>query len=340
MVNDTQAECTHDALSAELMSRHEVLLDLIGCAPFHYVDIPTHGNIGDLLIMHGTLAFFRKHGLVPKLIAPYFAYDARWIAPEDVIVFHGGGNFGDLYPYFQELRESIVQNHRENRIIVLPQSLHFSSPEKMQESARLFRMHADVHLCVRDQVSYEMALQFTDNVYLLPDMAHQLYPMRAAGAESPEGSLRISRVDDESTHQAALRNMVSTTVTDWPEFVGQREVRINLFRRAIGAFFRRGLGWSANSILMRLWIAYSGRLIADAAQLFARHELIVTDRLHGHILACLLRKKNIVLDNSYGKNSRYVEAWTLNSELVMLQKENAAHATTTFTRHGPMAAVL
>lgn len=319
---EMQSERTHEALSAELMARHDVLLDLIGCAPFHYVDIPTHGNVGDLLIMHGTLAFFRKHGLVPKLIAPYFAYDPRWIAPEDVIVFHGGGNFGDLYPYFQELREHIVQNHRENRIIVLPQSLHFSSPEKMQESAQLFRMHADVHICVRDQVSYEMAQQFTDNVYLLPDMAHQLYPMYANHAEPSEGSLRISRVDDESTQQSGLRNMVSTTVTDWPEFVGEREVRINLFRRAIGAFFRRGLGWSANSILVRLWIAYSGRLIADAAQLFARHELIVTDRLHGHILACLLRKQNIVLDNSYGKNSRYVEAWTLDSELVMLQKSN------------------
>lgn len=330
MAAEMQTELTHENLSAELMARHEVLLDLIGCAPFHYVDIPTHGNVGDLLIMHGTLAFFRKHDLVPKLIAPYFAYDPHWIAPEDVIVFHGGGNFGDLYPYFQELRERIVQNHRDNRIIVLPQSLHFSSPEKMAESAKIFRQHADVHICVRDQVSYAMAQEFTDNVYLLPDMAHQLYPMRADSAEPSKGSLRISRVDDESTEQSGLRNMVSTTVTDWPEFVGEREARINLFRRVIGAFFRRGLGRSANSILVRLWIAYSGHLIADAAQLFTRHELIVTDRLHGHILACLLRKQNIVLDNSYGKNSRYVEAWTLNSELVMLQKSNAAASHTQF----------
>ncbi len=329
---DMPAGSSHAELSAELMARHEVLRDLIGCAPFHYVDIPTHGNVGDLLIMHGTLAFFRKYGLVPKLIAPYFAYDPRWIAPEDVIVFHGGGNFGDLYPYFQELRERVVRSHTENRIIVLPQSLHFSSPEKMHEAAQLFRMHADVHICVRDQVSYKMAQNFTDKVYLLPDMAHQLYPMVVANNESSAGSLRISRVDDESLQQSDLRNMVNTTVTDWPEFVGEREVRINLFRRGIGAFFRRGLGWSGNSILMRLWIAYSGRLIADAAQLFDRHELIVTDRLHGHILACLLRKKNIVLDNSYGKNSRYVEAWTLDSELVTLQKSNAsADANTVFS---------
>ena len=98
------ATANHKQLSTELMAMHEVLLDLIGDAPFHYVDIPTHGNIGDLLIMHGTLTFFRKHGLKPKLIAPYFAYDAEWIEEGDVIVFHGGGNFGDLYPCFQRLR--------------------------------------------------------------------------------------------------------------------------------------------------------------------------------------------------------------------------------------------
>lgn len=314
----------HEALSIDLMSRHDVLADLIGYAPFHYVDIPTHGNIGDLLIMQGTLAFFRKHGLVPKLIAPYFAYDPRWIQPEDVIVFHGGGNFGDLYSCYQDLREQIVQNYSENRIIILPQSLHFSSREKMLQSARVFRTHADVHICVRDQVSYEMAQEFSDNVYLLPDMAHQLYPMHAEHEQAAAGNLRIARVDDESTSPSEFPDPANATVTDWPAFVGAREEQINLFRRAIGAFYRRGMGRQANKILTRLWIAYSARLIADAARLFARHELIITDRLHGHILACLLRKKNIVLDNSYGKNSRYVEAWTGDSELVRLQNANPA----------------
>lgn len=328
-------ERAHEKLSADLMARHDVLVDLIGCAPFHYVDIPTHGNVGDLLIMHGTLAFLRKKGLTPKLIAPYFAYDPYWIAPEDVIVFHGGGNFGDLYPYFQDLREQIVESHRENRIIVLPQSMHFSSLEKMTASAKKFRMHADVHLCVRDQISFAMAQEFSDHVYLLPDMAHQLYPMHAASATAPQGSLRISRVDDESSCGNKFPHLVATSVTDWPEFVGAREKRINLFRRAIGGFFRRGMGRISNPILMRLWIAYSARLIADAATLFARHELIITDRLHGHILACLLGKKNIVLDNSYGKNSRYVEAWTIDSEIVMLQK---AYLKTSITRPDPASA--
>lgn len=309
----------HSGLCAELMAQHDVLRHLIGDAPFHYVDIPTHGNVGDLLIMHGTLAFFRKQGLTPKLIAPYYSYDPEWIEEGDVIVFHGGGNFGDLYPCFQRLREDIVMSHPRNRIIVLPQSLHFSSPAEQACSAELFRSHPDVHICVRDAVSLRMAQAFSDNVYLLPDMAHHLYPMAQGWRRPEQQTLRISRVDDEGSLQSVSPELAISTVTDWPEFVGEREVKINLFRRALGGFYRRGMGRLANKVVVRMWIAYSARLVDDAARLFARHELIVTDRLHGHILACLLDRKNIVLDNSYGKNSRYVAAWTQRSALVTLQ---------------------
>jgi pyruvyl transferase EpsO len=277
--------------------------------------------------MHGTLEFFRKKRLKPKTISPHDAFDPRWIAPGDVVVFHGGGNFGDLYPCFQQLRERIVYTHGDNRIIVLPQSLHFSSDEKMESSARIFRTHGDVHLCVRDRASLQMASQFSDRVYLLPDMAHQLYPLHAHQLDG-NGTLRISRVDDEAGDESVrLQDIDGTlridTLTDWPQFVGERERRIELFRRAYGGFFRRGMGRMTNRLLARMWIAYSGRLVADAAQLFARHKTIVTDRLHGHILACLLNRKNIVLDNSYGKNSRYVKAWTQPSGLVVLQEKHA-----------------
>src|SRR5690606_7979271 len=147
-------------------------------------------------------------------------------------------------------------------------------------------------------------------------------PLPAPQAYVRPGALRISRVDDEAGGAGDIAGAPHIDMlTDWPQFVGRRERRIELFRRAYGAFFRRGMGRMANRVLSPLWIGYSGRLIADAAKLFARHQLIVTDRLHGHILACLLDRSSIVLDNSYGKNSRYVQAWTRPSELVVLNGE-------------------
>ncbi|HEY8117844.1 MAG TPA: polysaccharide pyruvyl transferase family protein [Methylophilaceae bacterium] len=312
----------HAGLMQALSDKHQVLLDIIGYKPLHYVDIPVHGNIGDLLIMQGTLAFFDKYGLVPKVSAPAFAYDQQWIEPGDVIVFHGGGNFGDLYSEYgmQPLREQVVSNNLGSRIIVLPQTIHFSSPEKQLRSARLFRTHPDVHICVRDQNSYEIAQAFSDHVYLLPDMAHQLYPVNAEVVTGMAGSLLIKRTDDEKSIQQDTARFGTVTMTDWPQLVGQREWHIDRFRRAMHVMHKLGMGWLGNRLLADLWAGYANKLVSNAIRLFSSYELIVTDRLHGHILACLMDKPSIVLDNSYGKNSRYVSAWTLDSDLVSLQQ--------------------
>lgn len=304
-------------LNAELMTKHAVLLDLIGKRPFHYVDIPMHGNIGDLLIMLGTLAFFDKHQLKPRLISPYFSFSPDWVAEGEVVVFHGGGNFGDLYPYFQQLRERVTAAKPGNRIVILPQSFHFSSPEKLAESAAIFRSHPDLHICVRDKVSLEQARAFTDNVYLLPDMAHQLYPL-GRGYDQQGAALLITRVDDEKVDHGTLPEMRVGTHTDWPQFVGARERNIHRIRRVHDAFARRGMGRMANGVMSPLWIWYAKRLVDDAIRMFAQHNLVVTDRLHGHILAVLMDMPTMVLDNSYGKNSRYAAVWTARSRLVTL----------------------
>lgn len=304
-------------LNAELVTKHAVLLDLIGKRPFHYVDIPMHGNIGDLLIMLGTIAFFKKHQLKPRLISPYFSFSPDWVAKDDVVVFHGGGNFGDLYPYFQQLRERVATARPGNRIIILPQSIHFSSPEKAAESAAIMRRHPDLHLCVRDKVSFEQARAFTDNVYLLPDMAHQLYPV-GHGYDKNGAAMQITRVDDEKVDHGAVTDVPVATHTDWPQFVGERERTINRFRRVLDAMARRRLGRIGNMFISPLWIWYSNKLVDDAIALFAKHNLIITDRLHGHILAVLMDMPTLVLDNSYGKNSRYASVWTARSRLVTL----------------------
>jgi pyruvyl transferase EpsO len=38
--------------------------------------------------------------------------------------------------------------------------------------------------------------------------------------------------------------------------------------------------------------------------------VVITDRLHAHILSLLLDLPHAVLDNSYGKLHRFLDAWT------------------------------
>lgn len=307
----------HHEMMLDNISQHDFLLELIGDKSFIYVDMPVYGNIGDLLIMQGTLKFFEKHHLVPRIVAPIFAFDVDWIRPDEVVVFQGGGNFGDLYAGMQPLREKVAQEKPHNRIVILPQTIHFSSAEAMAKSVTIFQQHKDVHLCVRDEKSYQLAKQFTKKAYLAPDMAHHLYPIKSK-APQPNTKLLLSRTDDEKA-AVDLENTLYNTVTDWPELVGKRDKNFRRFYLAIRLFYRTGLGLLGNRIFSKLWLAYANTLIQDAIELFGRHEYIVTDRLHGHILACLMSKPHTVMDNSYGKNSGYLKVWTGRSDIVNLE---------------------
>ena len=314
---DKEIKLRHDDLMLNVMDQHDFIKDLIGDKSFVYVDMPVYGNIGDLLIMAGTLSYFKKNNLTPRIIAPIFAFDIDWIRPDEVVVFQGGGNFGDLYTGMQALREKVAKEKPDNRIIILPQTIHFSSFEAMAKSVAIFRTHHDIHLCVRDEHSYALAHKFTNHAYLAPDMAHHLYPLKVDLVPYKK-TLLLSRTDGEKSAKH-ITDMQFSTITDWPELVGKREKNFRLFYLGMRVFFRAGLGVLGNKIFSKLWPSYANTLINDAIKLFANHEDVVTDRLHGHILACLMSKPHTVLDNSYGKNSGYYKVWTEQSDIVRLE---------------------
>jgi pyruvyl transferase EpsO len=306
----------HARLMERLKAAHAPLLPLLSGRPLHYLDLPMHGNVGDLLIMAGTLKFFETHRLTPTRTAMYFNYDAGWARSGDVLVFHGGGNFGDIYGPFQAFREHLIASRPDCRIVVMPQSLHFEDPAAFERCRAACAKHPDLHICVRDEHSRLAALQLTPHVYLMPDMAHQLWPLRRT--QQGQGVLRLRRRDGESA--AAGSSEKSAGSFDWDDLIGpgwklvlrQIERGVTQAGRRLGA--RRLFGnWFAH-----WWQGRADRFVQRAVALFSRYERVESDRLHAHILASLLAMPNRVDDNSYGKNSRYIAAWTHASPLVEL----------------------
>ena len=106
-----------------------------------YLDYPLHLNVGDLLIYHGTEQFFTDHNIRVTLKRSEFDMDIeelkQKITPNTTILLHGGGNFGDLYPQHQNLRETIIRTFPNNRVIVLPQTLFYKNQETLEKSAAL-----------------------------------------------------------------------------------------------------------------------------------------------------------------------------------------------------------
>src|SRR3546814_7988516 len=108
------------------------------------------------------------------------------------IVLHGGGNFGDLYPIHQEFRERIVEQFPRNRIVIMPQSIHFKNPARLAEDARRFAAHRNLTITVRDLDSERLVREhFSNLVHLVPDMAHQLWPDQRSAQDRKSTSLNF-----------------------------------------------------------------------------------------------------------------------------------------------------
>ena len=49
------------------------------------------------------------------------------LSDEDIILFHGGGNFGNLYKSHDKLRANAINNLTHSKFIQLPQTIYFSN---------------------------------------------------------------------------------------------------------------------------------------------------------------------------------------------------------------------
>ena len=83
---------------------------------------------------------------------------------------------------------------------------------------------------------------------------------------------------------------------------------------------RFGLNYPFMNLESNWWIWQSKRFVKRATELFGCYEAVESDRLHAHILSCLMSIPNKIHDNSYGKNSSYIMEWTKDSPLVELVK--------------------
>ncbi|MFZ4289267.1 polysaccharide pyruvyl transferase family protein [Variovorax sp. HJSM1_2] len=297
-----------------------------------YLDFPVYFNVGDQLINLGTEVFFKRMAYDVRLRMSMFDLcDLDWQRPERtklkelarqrlagldknvILVFQGGGNFGDIYPEFQMMRKAVVAAFPDRRIVVLPQSLHFSSLEQEKSNIEQLSKHPDLHVCVRDVESQNTLSKYSGiSSALLPDMAHALWDTAGWPAQNKggKGTLVMERTDSESTGLAMAEGM--STRLDWPTIVTSVDKLVFRFvRKAMVANVDRSY-----SVPLLVWYKLRDRLAKRAIGIFGSHDRVITDRLHGMILSTLLARPVQFSDNSYGKLSRYVGVWLKDSPLV------------------------
>jgi len=302
---------SHSELMQNLKEKHTDILKLIANRPVVYLDIPIYDNIGDLLIMHGTLKFFQENNIDVTSILSNYNFHEKAIEKNSVIVFQGGGNFGDLYTNHQNFREKIIQKFKNNTIIILPQSIYFKSDFNYKKCCKIFKAHDDVHIFCRDIPSLHLAKNMSKHTYLMPDMAHQLYPIHGNDQINKNETLFLERRDGES----AL-NINNENSTDWGILLKKHKPKTRMIKKLFKLSNFLKINQLTSKYLSQLWISHSYVLTKEVNLLFSKYDMIKTDRLHGHIFACLMNKTNEVYDNSYNKNFNYINQWTLQSPLV------------------------
>ncbi|MBZ7651635.1 polysaccharide pyruvyl transferase [Klebsiella grimontii] len=288
-----------------------------------FLGYPLHHNVGDLLIFQGTQQFFADNDIHVKFYRSVLDYNVdelkKSIDAETTLICHGGGNFGDLYDVHQNLRISLVENFKENRIIIFPQTAHFSDLDKLNHDISIFRKHSDVILFARDAKTFDLFQRFSDKVFLMPDMAHQLYGnLPICNVENNE-ALYFLRVDKEKNDlQLTYANNNEIRSVDWVDFINPYEFRYEFLLKKISRIANKYNSSTMKNIIYFLWDKHSSRVVNRSARYFSKYNVIITSRMHGHILSCLVNRNSKIIDNSYGKNSGYFNEWTNKTELSSL----------------------
>jgi pyruvyl transferase EpsO len=240
--------------------------------------------------------------------------------PFGQILLHGGGNFGTLWPIYQAFREAIIQRFHDYRIVQLPQTLHFESGLELARTQRRLSAHPDFWLMVRDRRSEAIGRdQLRVRTLLCPDSALMLRGRLRRGHPSVD-VLVLARTDKEAgqTHlnefDLPQRQFFCTDWLDEPQTPLKQLTQ--LAKRAGRS--RWGGAQKIQQASHRAFKALAWERVERGAQLLSRGRVVVTDRLHAHILCMVLQIPHIVLDNSYGKLFEFIRCWHREEPLVSM----------------------
>lgn len=334
---------TPQSIKEELHKALGQLDSFKSCALLNY---PDHLNLGDHLIWLGTVMYLTdvlktKINYASSIadFSPTVMEEKNGKAP---ILLHGGGNLGDLWPHHQQFREKIIAEYQDRPIIILPQSILFSNLEQLKKTADIFNSHPNLTIFVRDDRSYQIAQESFHKCRVIksPDMAFQLLNLPGVSInktnkyKSKSSILFICRTDKELNQEFSVENVKipNLVVQDWVSFEWVLGLRSQGVKRFATQIFRevwqRGLMTPVEWIARQRWQYYYSNndyfnqmynpfihkllwsFMYSGIYQFQQHELVITNRLHGHILCILLGIPHVFIPNAYYKNQSFYEAWT------------------------------
>jgi pyruvyl transferase EpsO len=283
------------------------------------LEFPNYANVGDSAIWLAERKWLAKNGNTVVYSCDKESYSAQALARQvgtGPILLQGGGNFGDIWIDFQRFREQVIQDFPNNKIIQFPQSIHFTNEKNLASTQCILNAHPDLTLLCRDLDSFQFARNnFAVKSILCPDIVFNLGPLPRP-AEPTTQILWLARTDKETVNQPLPEDLPGLKRTDWieePKLEGleryqQLTQKIRLNMQGGDEFLPQ---------LLETYDTLAEERLARGCSILGCGEVVVTDRLHGHVVCLLMDIPHIVMNNAYGKVRGLFDAWTSQSELCL-----------------------
>lgn len=277
------------------------------------LDVPYYNNIGDVLIWEGTRDWLSHLPFKCLQTSSKESFDFPQLAKNVIILLLGGGNFGDLYRPHQLFRQSVIKAYPDNRIIILPQTVFYTSWYTLKQDAAIMRSHHRLTICARDKHSYNLLKLFkaSSDIRLLPDMAFCISDDKLSHVAG-HGAVFIKRWDNEIApydYAKIIPDFEQVPTRDWPTFENDCDEWTTL-KALITARSHKADQYADDY--------FRPICITSGVNLLLPYLTVYTTRLHAMILGVLLSKNIVLFDNSYGKNADFYESWLLDCDKVRL----------------------
>ncbi|MDW3214158.1 MAG: polysaccharide pyruvyl transferase family protein [Ilumatobacteraceae bacterium] len=226
---------------------------------------------------------------------------------DDPVLFLGGVTMSSLWPDHREAKRRVAAECPQNRIVQLTSTTLFIDDDDREAARHVFDGHPDVSILARDPSSAEQLESLYDGevqVRLSHDSAFRLGARESKIGESGIGWL--ARNDAERL--AADGPSIETF--DWPEIYEPIHRTTYLALRTTGLLSRlRGsrsvggrLGRLVNASISRGYGWASSRLVDYGVDVLSTRHVLVTDRMHPHVLAVMIGQQVVLLPDKFGKN--------------------------------------
>ena len=251
--------------------------------------LPEHGNLGDYAIAIAEKQFFEDYFPEYELIRvttnewlELKTYFMNNIKKSDVLFITGGGFIGDMWTSFDICRD-ILQSFPQNRKILLPNTLTYYDIQNRdivrEDLGQIFSDH-HTYMFFREKNSLKLCsdLGWGDRCYCFPDMV--LYLQHEKEKLERNGKVLLCfRVDAEKVFQKneAIKNIIVRNEIQYTELDTHKYRYISEPEGEL----------------------YVNDLLGE----FQKYNLVITDRLHGMLLAYVSGTPCIAFDNSTHKLS-------------------------------------